>query len=386
MVNNNPGQQPPPPGSQGSQIPILSTTSRRPGLRSGGPPPEPPPGQQPARTTGRTRLPVRTDNRENPAAPATTGGDVIEPAPPSYSERVESGADRNPRTDLGALSQEPGPGSENSREALQMEHTLAETQGNQQPGDRDAIPRPAQTIPTIPAQPVNQGEPQRVQIVLDPEISETIRRMAQEQRDIRKEIEGSREDTYSLRVLVKTHESRLGLVFKRIGDVIDDQWALRAGMDELREEVRATVIQRRTRESTPTNGTVKPEPTPSDNGRRSDPLPESAVAPRWDIESLYASEGERGAAMNQEQPRTEDPQQNPSETPGETWIRNRSQPQRFGLGTEEAVEHWRAASEASRQRRAARRNGEHVYEPTPARLEARRGETREREDQMVGQR
>ena len=81
-----------------------------------------------------------------------------------------------------------------------MEHTLAETQGNQRPGDRDAIPRPAQTIPTIPAQPVNQGEPQCVQIVLDPEISETIRRMAQEQRDIRKEIEGSREDTYSLRV------------------------------------------------------------------------------------------------------------------------------------------------------------------------------------------
>jgi hypothetical protein len=59
----------------------------------------------------------------------------------------------------------------------------------------------------------DQEEPQRLQITLDPEITETIRRMAREQRTLRTEIEGSRRDTFELGILMKTHGSQLDQLF-----------------------------------------------------------------------------------------------------------------------------------------------------------------------------
>jgi len=59
-----------------------------------------------------------------------------------------------------------------------------------------------------------------------------------EMREVRGRIDGLYEETAGLRVLIKTHENRLGLVFKHMGNVIDDQWEVRAGMDELKCQIR----------------------------------------------------------------------------------------------------------------------------------------------------
>ena len=64
---------------------------------------------------------------------------------------------------------------------------------------------------------------------------------------------------------MKTHEARLNQVFKRIGDVIDDQWALCAGMDELKQLQGAVEDRNRVTELIQTP--IKSEPvSPDING------------------------------------------------------------------------------------------------------------------------
>ena len=47
----------------------------------------------------------------------------------------------------------------------------------------------------------------------------------------------------------------------------------------------------------------------------------------------------------------------PVEMPGEAWTQNRTNQQWFGLGTDEALERWCAASEVSREWRIMRQKG-----------------------------
>ena len=90
----------------------------------------------------------------------------------------------------------------------------------------------------------------------------------------------------------------------------------------------------------------------SDNGGQRT-SPEPFIVTVSDIDSLYASEGngrvgqDRGQERLEEQPSANTGQcQEVTETPGEAWVRTREECH-FGLGTEEALERWRVASEAS---------------------------------------
>ena len=410
MAQNHPG---PPPGRGSGRIPVLSTTLRREGLRSGGPP-EPATEVQPPRmvirvpprpANGETTVvpntarpvnrenpvipntarpanretpivsnPVRATNRETPVAPNTARNDTREVAPPSYTEQVGQEATGTPRTervsaDEGSLS-EPGTGTQSNQELG---------------GSSTSSENLATTETTVIERDVT--EPQNVRIALDREIIETIRGIAREQRDLRGEIQGTRQDqrnlrseilgarqdTANLQATAKTHESRLGLLFKRIGDVIDDQWAVREGMDELRRTYETRV---------PARSPIKSEPrSMTNNGDRSSiSTPEPIAMPRSDIESLYASEEDNREVVPENAggwAEVETQQRDQRETPGEAWIRTRNQPQRFGLGTEEVLERWRAASEASREQRAVRRlrrNGNQQQRDVGARSTEDRGD------------
>ena len=303
------------------------------------------------------RLPPRPTNREIPVALGTARGEALEAAPPSYTEQVgaeTTGALRNERGS--ANESASGRNSETSREESPSEPGTV-TQGDQEPGRSSTLPENTRTAEPGPiaAQNITESEDrggtQHVQVMLDPEITETIRRMAQEQRRIRAEIQGCQQDTFDMSVLVKSQESRLGLVFKRIGDVIDDQWALREGMDELKQ-----VWETRR----PAQEPIKSERTSTNNSGNRGPPPRPIAMARSDIESLYASEENNREIVPGEPtegPDVEGPQLDRRETPGEAWIRNRNQPHRFGLGTDEALERWQAASEASRQRRVQGQQG-----------------------------
>jgi hypothetical protein len=215
---------------------------------------------------------------------------------------------------------------------------------------------------------VTWEEPQRAQVTLDPEIADTIRQITQEQRGLRTEmtheqrglqteIEGSRRETFELRVLVKTHEARLGRVFQCIGDVIEDQWSLRAGFDELRKELRdASGAQGQG--STPARTPIKSELVSLHISVKQEGSPEPFIVTVSDIESLYASERDKPLG-GPPGPSRERRQQETMGMPGEEWIRNRNGQHRFGLGTAEALERWRMASEASRERRARGQCQEH---------------------------
>ena len=305
--------------------------------------------------------------RETHSTPNTARSETREAAPPSYTEQVEQEATGTPRIERSSTGDESvserNPGS-NREDSLSEPGTV--TQRNQGPGGSSTSPERTTITETTVIAERNAAGSQNVRIALDREIVETIRGIAQEQRNLRteltrgqrnlrteltqeqrilrSEIQGVRQDTAELRTLVKTHESRLGLVFKRIGDVIDDQWAVREGMDELRRTYEARVT---------TRDPIKSEPISTNNGGNRSSHQGPVAMPRSDIESLYASEEDNREvvpenAVEQRQDRR------PQETPGEAWTRTRDQPQRFGLGTEEALERWRAASEASRERREAR--------------------------------
>ena len=331
------------------------------------------------------RLPPRPVNRETPVVPNTAGsadrevppvpnsarGDTREAAPPSYTEQVEQEATGTPRTGQRSTNDESvsGRSSRNNREDSLSEPGTV-TQRDQGPGGSSTGSENTSITETPVIAERNATESQSVRVALDREIVETIRgiareqrnlrteltqgqrnlrtELAQEQRNVRREIQLARQDTAEIQTMVKTHESRLGLLFKRIGDVIDDQWAVREGMDDLRKTYEARV---------PARNPIKPEPISTNNSGNRNSTPEPIARPRSDIESLYASEENNQEVVPEnaiERPNAEAQQQDRRETPGEAWIRTRNQPQRFGLGTEEALERWRAASEASREQRAAR--------------------------------
>lgn len=151
--------------------------------------------------------------------------------PPSYTGQVELDEVGNLRAE-----QEPeGPArsSENSRGDPRTEPGTV-TRGIQEPNERDMAWETMVISPRI-AEQGHREELQRVQITLDPGITETTRRMAQEQQTLRTEVGGFRQDTLELRVLVERNESLLGQVLECTGDPINDRWVMRAGIEESKE-------------------------------------------------------------------------------------------------------------------------------------------------------
>lgn len=318
------------------------------------------------------RLPARPGAQDVLAtAPTAARGGRPETDPPDYTEQV------GPES---VVIQRAGEEPTNSEPEQTPELRSEERQETHPEGSQDtSLVEPKiedETIDGLHEHDIGEGrgaapreEVQRVQITLDPEITETIRQMAREQRELRAGIEDSRRETGEIRAMVKTHEFRLDRVFKRVGDIIDDQWTLCAGIDELKELQRAAKVQEKipARARTP----IKTEPVSPTlgMGRTSSPAPEP-VAATMDIESLYASDENDGTGRQHllerdrmiggsaERSNVEGQQQNAMGTPGEEWIRNRQEDrQRFGLATDEALERWRLASEASRERRVQRQQG-----------------------------
>ena len=202
---------------------------------------------------------------------------------------------------------------------------------------------------------VRQNEPRWVQVTLDPEIAETIRRMAREQQSIRTEVESLRRETFEIRALVKTHESRLSQVFQRVGDIIEGQWGLRSGIDELKTLRGA--VGARGQGSSLVETPIKSEPVSPDLAIQPEVSPEPFPVMVSDIESLYATDEKpvvQGTPGGQERRDTvEKPvlveQQEALVTPGGAWIRDRDGLHRRGLETEEILQRWRAASEEGRE-------------------------------------
>ena len=158
-------------------------------------------------------------------------------------------------------------------------------------------------------------------------------------------------------------------IFQRVGDIIDDQSGLRAGVEDLQTAVKRLqeAAETQGQAGTPTRTSVKSEPVSTNIGMGLNGSLRPFLASRSGIESLYASEEDdnpgrgRGREDTEGQPNMDPGQDREAvETPGEAWIRRRNG-HRFGLGTDEALERWRAASEASRQRRGLAQRG--VQEP-----------------------
>ena len=235
----------------------------------------------------------------------------------------------------------------------------------EEPSGHD-MKREATTVASRADEPMNrhespglapQEEIQRAQVMLDPETTGMIRQMAREQRELRTEVRDMRQELFEVRVMMKTHDVRLDQVLKRVGDVIDDKWGLRATVEEVKKLQETAEVRDRTRTPTQT-------PNINTGPERSPRLRASTVT---DIESLYASEDnhlEQGAPEAQNQgrdgamqwPEVDDRvghHKDMMEAPGEVWIKHRNE-QWFGLGIEEALEGWYAASDASCGRRALR--------------------------------
>jgi len=341
----------------------------RPGLRSADPPAEPVPDSQPPRMT--IRLPAMASSRE--VLPAVTtaageGAENLETDPPGYTERVEPEPVAMPRVDDEPSNREPEqtqevPSHEEGQEVPRAGPTT-EAEENEVPTRPDVVPETTTITPRMnEEEDLRMVQPQRLQATLDPEIAETIRRMAQEQRQLRTEVEGSRRETFEVRVLVKTNESRLNRVFQRIGDVIDDQWVVRAGIDELSKKLQgAAGVQGQA--ATPNQTPIKPEPVSLNVSSRREASPEPFIVTVTDAESLsYASEEDvriehrTPPDQSREQGGSAGHADGAARTPGEEWVQNRDGRRRFGLGTDEALERWHAASEASRERQTLRRQG-----------------------------
>ena len=197
MVNNH---QDPPPRVRGSNIPVLTTAARRAGLRSGGPPPEPTTGVPTQRMT--IRLPARTGNQEMaPTIPHTAERETQETAPPQYTERDDSDPAGTP-----VVHREPTqPEANQSPEETQVVPRIEPVADARRPIRRGAVQGTITTTPRIAGENVREDsrvitreEPQRAHLTLDPEITGVIRQMAQEQRNLRTQIEGSRQDTFEL--------------------------------------------------------------------------------------------------------------------------------------------------------------------------------------------
>ncbi|KAF9780821.1 hypothetical protein BJ322DRAFT_1023539 [Thelephora terrestris] len=246
---------------------------------------------------------VRPTNRSTPVA---TGPTIRDTAPPSYTEQVgqDPRATGNPRIEREPMRDTLVSGQ---NPAYNREESLSEP-GTVMQSDRGlggSVSSEDSVIAETDVTEQHTTRSQNARTALDREIVETIRGIAreqknlrtelvqeqrnlrseiqsarQEQRDTRIEIHGVRRDAAELQSTAKTHESRLGLLFKRIGDVIDDQWIVREGMDELKRTYEARV---------PARSPIKAEPKSTNGGNR-DSNSAPIVRPRSDIESLYASE------------------------------------------------------------------------------------------------
>ena len=161
-----------------------------------------------------------------------------------------------------------------------------------------------------------------------------IRQIAQEQRELRTEVRDMRQELFEVWVTVKTHDVRLDQVFKRVGDVIDDQWGLRATVEEIKTFQETAGARSRTQTSAQTP--IRAGPGPQNTNARSEGSPRLRTSPVTDIKSLYASEegnhleqGARGTWNRERDDLVRQPEvnnragrhQDTVETPGEAWIR-----------------------------------------------------------------
>ena len=115
-----------------------------------------------------------------------------------------------------------------------------------------------------------------------------IRQIAQEQRELWTEVQDMHQELFEVWVTVKTHDVRLDQVFKCVGDIIDDQWGLRATVEEIKkfQETAGAWSQTQTSAQTP----IRAGPGPQNTNVRSEGSPRLHTSPVTDIESLYALE------------------------------------------------------------------------------------------------
>ena len=79
-----------------------------------------------------------------------------------------------------------------------------------------------------------RDQPQRIQVALGPTVTGMIQWIASEQEILRVGIKNAHKETFEVQVMLKTRKSRLDRVFQRVGNIVDGQWLLKAGIDELK--------------------------------------------------------------------------------------------------------------------------------------------------------
>ena len=242
-----------------------------------------------------------------PTTPTAVAVDILETAPPRY-ERVPPESVTIPRGEdnMSAVDAKSGqPREDHAGGAEETPQRVPAIKEEEEPNGLDTEHK-AMAVASRTNQHVSERESpgpaprvdvQRGQVTLDPEITGMIRQIAQEQRQLRMEVVGARRETFEVRVLVKTHEARLNQVFKHIGDVIDDQWVLRAGMEELKK-LRETAGGWDQADE-PTRPPIKSEPLSPDLNAGQQVSPEPFIVTISDIESLYASKRDDRAGQDQ---------------------------------------------------------------------------------------
>ena len=245
--------------------------------------------------------------------------------------------------------------AEGRQEALQRAPMITEEEGEPSKLETVVASKPDRQATRRGNPDPAQEETQRVEITLDSEIVETIRQIAQEQRELRAEFRDTRQELFEIRVLVKTHESRLNRAFGLAGDVIDGQRALCAGIDELMKLQETTAA--RGQVSTPTQDPIESEPVSSNVDAGPEVPPERLVVTVPGAESLYVLENnrpERRVLVTQNQERgnlaerskANVRQQEAVEALGEARIWSKRE-NRLELKTDKALERWRTASDTS---------------------------------------
>ena len=160
------------------------------------------------------RIPPSAGNREAlPTAPTAEAVEVPETAPPRY-ERVAPESITIPKSDdeLSTINVEQEQPQENHAEgthkAPQRVIMVTEEEGEPSELETAVASKPdRQATRRGNPDPAPREETQRVEITLDSEIVETIRQIAQEQRELRAEFRETHQELFEIRVLVKTHES-----------------------------------------------------------------------------------------------------------------------------------------------------------------------------------
>ena len=156
------------------------------------------------------RLPARVGGGETaPTASSAAQGGRPEAAPPRYTERVEPASVAIPRSDDESANAEPEESRENPPEGNRASSpvTPVPKDGADEELRRSSVTR--ETVIVAPGitqransrenrGPVPREETQRVPVALDPEITGMIRRIAQDQRQLRTEVEGARRETFEV--------------------------------------------------------------------------------------------------------------------------------------------------------------------------------------------